>query len=69
MPAEVLARFGCGTFFHEFSVDAIMEALDLAVPEFAVLVTRARKAAQRWHAENGTDRLAVWIDSHARVEL
>ncbi|MGZ8997279.1 MAG: hypothetical protein ACXW2T_00330 [Allosphingosinicella sp.] len=67
MPAEVLARFGCGTFFHELSVDAIMEALDLAVPEFAVLVTRARKAAKRWHAENGTDRLAGWIDAHARV--
>jgi glycosyltransferase involved in cell wall biosynthesis len=68
MPAEVLSRFGCGTFFHEFSVDAVMEALDLAVPEFALLVTRARKAAQRWHAENGTDRLAIWIDAHARVE-
>jgi glycosyltransferase involved in cell wall biosynthesis len=65
MPAEVLTRFGCGTFFHEFSADAILEAVDLAALDFAAIVTRARKAAGLWHAENGTDRLAAWIDVHA----
>ena len=68
LPAEVLVRFGCGIFFHEFSVDAIMEALDQAEPEFAEHVSRARQAAVRWHAGNGTDRLASWIDAHARAQ-
>ena len=65
MPAEVLARFGGGTFFHEFSLDAILEAVDVAALDFPALVARARAAARLWHAENGTDRLAAWIDAHA----
>ncbi len=66
LPAEVLARFGSGTFFHEFSVEAIMEAVELAALEFPALVARAHAAARQWHAENGTDHLAAWIDTHVR---
>jgi glycosyltransferase involved in cell wall biosynthesis len=65
MPAEVLARFGCGSFFHEFSVEAIMEAVELAALEFPAVLARAHTAARLWHAENGTDRLAEWIDAQA----
>jgi len=68
LPAEVLTRLGCGTFFHEFSPDAILDAVDLASLEFPKLVARAREAARLWHAKNGTDRLATWIDAHARGE-
>ena len=69
LPAEVLARFGCNSFFHEFSLEAIIEAVDLAEMEFPAVVARAQAAARLWRAENGTDRLAAWIVAHAGEAL
>ena len=65
MPAEVLARFKCGNFFHYHSRDAVLEAVDDAADNFPAVVARARAAAKAWHSENGTARLAEWIESHS----
>ncbi|MFZ4481831.1 MAG: glycosyltransferase [Rhodoferax sp.] len=62
LPAEVMARFGSGIFFHEFSLDGILEAVDEAESDFPAHFARARSAARAWRAENGTDRLAAWIE-------
>lgn len=66
LPASVAARLGCGTFFHEYSCEAILQAVDEAVRDFPALAARARRAATAWHADNGTDRLAQWIETHAK---
>ena len=65
VPAALASRFGCGTFFHEFSCDAILEAVDEAAQRFPALVAQAHAAATGWRAVNGTDRLVDWIEAHS----
>ena len=65
LPAEGLARLGCGTFFHELSLAGILDAVDEAAQDFPALVARARAAVLLWHAGNGTNRLAAWIEAQA----
>ena len=67
LPAGVAARFGCGMFFHEFSVEGILEAVDEAAGDFPALAARARAAATAWSAVNGTDRLVGWIEARCRA--
>ncbi len=64
IPAELLARYEAGTFFHEFSTEAILSAVDAAAESFPRLRDAARRAAKEWHAHNGTTRLVQWIESH-----
>lgn len=64
MPAAVLARYGCGSFFQEFTVDSIMKAVDEAARKFPDL--KARVAADAWHQTNGTDHLAAWIETQTQ---
>ena len=61
LPADVAGRFGAGVFFHEYSKEAILEAVHRAQQDYPAVAARARAAATKWHAENGTDRLAGWI--------
>jgi len=65
LPAALASRFGCGTFFHESSCDAILEAVDEAAQRFPALVGQAHAAATEWRAVNGTDRLVDWIEAHS----
>lgn len=62
LPAEVLVRYGCGSFFHETSLDAVISAIDDAADDFPALAQRARAAAQAWHAGQGSGRLAEWLE-------
>lgn len=64
-PAQIAARYGCGVFFHEYSRAAILDAVDEAAREYSELAARARAAATAWHSQNGTDRLAAWIEEHS----
>jgi glycosyltransferase involved in cell wall biosynthesis len=65
LPAKLASRFGCGIFFHEYSCDAILEAVDEAAERFPALVAQAHAAATAWRAVNGTDRLVDWIEAHS----
>ena len=67
MPAAIASRFGCGIFFHEFSRDGILEAVDEATQQFPAHFARAHAAATAWRAVNGTDRLVDWIEAHSAV--
>lgn len=66
LPAQVVGRYGCGVYFHQFACADIVEAVAAAAQDFPGLCARARAAATAWHQENGTDRLAAWIEQ--RVE-
>ncbi|MFI4933376.1 MAG: glycosyltransferase [Caulobacterales bacterium] len=68
LPADLAVRFGCGTFFHEFSCEAILEAVDEAAARFPTLVAQARAAVTAWRAKNGTERLVDWIVARASEE-
>ncbi len=65
LPAQIAARYGCGVFFHEYSRAAILDAVDDAAREYPDLAARARAAAAAWRSQNGTDRLAAWIEQHS----
>lgn len=64
LPAMVAARFGCGVFFHDHTVDAILAAVHESARDYAAIAARARDAARAWQAVNGTDRLVDWIERH-----
>jgi len=62
LPAQIAARYGCGVVFHDYSCVAIIAAVEEAARNFADLTARSRAAATAWHSQNGTDRLAAWIE-------
>lgn len=62
LPAQVVARYGCGVYFHDYSCAAILAAVAEAGRDFPGLCARARAAALAWHGRNGTDRLVDWIE-------
>ncbi|MDD2663737.1 MAG: glycosyltransferase [Dechloromonas sp.] len=62
LPAEVAARFNCGIFFCDYSSEAILEAVDALTAGFATAWAAAQAARQAWRAENGTERLACWLE-------
>ncbi len=64
LPAQIVARHGCGVYFHHYSSAAILAAVAEAADDFPGLCLRARAAATAWHGQNGTDRLAAWIEQH-----
>jgi len=64
IPAQIVTRYGCGVFFHNYSSVAILDAVAEAARDFAGLCARAREAAMAWHDQNGTDRLVAWIEQH-----
>ena len=61
LPADVAARFETGVHFSEFSREAILEAVNKVQQAYPAVAARARAAATKWHAENGTERLVDWI--------
>lgn len=64
LPAQMVARHGCGVYFHDYSSAAILAAVAEAEDDFPGLCARARAAATAWHRQNGSDRLATWIEQH-----
>ena len=64
LPADLAARLRTGIFFHGFSPDAILEAVDGAADRFAAIVREARAGAAAWRRQNGADRLVDWIEAH-----
>ena len=67
IPAELVARYEAGTYFHEFSTEAILAAVEDAAARYPRLLAAARAAARDWSAHNGTARLAEWLESHSGV--
>jgi len=66
IPARIVARQGAGIEYHTHTSSAILAALAEAARDFAGLSARARAAADAWHAQNGSERLAEWIDLQLR---
>ncbi len=64
IPAEMVARYETGTFFHDFSTEAILAAIDEAVECYPALLAAASVAAGEWRACNGTERLVEWLENH-----
>lgn len=64
-PGMLVERWNCGTFFHDFTVNAVVEAVQEADSDFPALGLRARAASKAWPEVNGTPRLAAWISGHA----
>jgi len=62
-PADLAVRFGAGIFFHGFTLDAVLEAVDEAADRFPALVSQARAGAAAWRARNGADRLVDWMEA------
>lgn len=62
LPARLVARYGAGTFFHDFSAAAILGAVDEAVARYPALKAAARAAATDWRARNGTEHLVDWLE-------
>ncbi len=65
LPAVLAARHGCGTLFHDYSAEAILQAVDEVAADFSQAIERARRGAISWHASNGTARLVDAIEAHA----
>jgi glycosyltransferase involved in cell wall biosynthesis len=65
LPATVAARHGCGTFFHDHTVESVLLAVDEVAADFPRLLERARRGAASWHETNGTARLVDAIEAHA----
>jgi len=63
LPAEVAERLNCGTFFCDYSSEAILEAVDELTAGFASAWAAAQTASEAWRAENGTERLACWLEN------
>jgi glycosyltransferase involved in cell wall biosynthesis len=57
-PAERVVEIGSATFFHHFSVGAVMQAINEAVANYPALVAAARYGAELWRQREGTVRLA-----------
>jgi glycosyltransferase involved in cell wall biosynthesis len=64
LPAELTTRYGCGAYFHDGSVETILTLIEDANSKHASRVQAAREAAEKWHAVNGTNRLARWLIDH-----
>lgn len=65
LPAQMVAAYEAGTFFHEFSTEAILAAVEAAAESYPRLLAAARAAARDWSARNGTLRLVEWLESHS----
>lgn len=63
LPAELAARFNCGTFFCDYSCESIIGAVDELNAGFTFAWAAAQLASEAWRAENGTERLAIWLES------
>lgn len=68
LPANVATRFACGTFFCDYSQEAILEAVEELAAGFTDAWSKARTAADAWRSENGSDRLAHWLDTLIKGE-
>jgi glycosyltransferase involved in cell wall biosynthesis len=63
LPADLAGRFGTGVFFHDYSRDGVLEAVDEAAERFPAIVRAARAGAAAWRGQNGVDRLVDWIEA------
>lgn len=63
LPAEILLRYGCGRFFNEPELAAVIEAIDHAARDFPALGECARLAGQTWHRTQGTAHLVEWLEN------
>ncbi len=66
-PAALTEKYGCGTLFHEFTVESVLEAIAEAASGYPALSSAARLAAIRWGEEHGIGRLAAMVSAHAEA--
>lgn len=65
IPADVATHYDCVHYFHEHSCAGVMEALERVAGDYPTTLARCDDARQRWHAGNGTGRLAERIEELA----
>jgi hypothetical protein len=61
LPAQIAFHDGAATFFHQPTATSVLRGIDEAIENYPALCRRAEAQASRWHAAEGTERLAAAV--------